>query len=85
MVKTRRTRAELSDPLGDILRRARHNHVPPLTQEDVASSLGKRQSTVSSWESGKARPDLTTLGELARLLDLDLGHLAHVATTANAN
>lgn len=71
-----------SDPLGDMLRRARHNRETPLTQEEVAEELGVVQSTISAWESGRARPPLTMLRQLAEFLDLDVSKLVDAASAA---
>lgn len=67
-----------SDPLGRMLWRARYNVEPPLTQEQVAAELGVTQSTVSSWESGRLRPNVQMLSRLADLLELDFDELADV-------
>lgn len=72
-----------SDPLGDMLRRARHNHEPPLTQEEVAEEMEVVQSTISAWESGRARPPLAMLKKLAGFLGLDVSKLADAAAAAD--
>jgi transcriptional regulator with XRE-family HTH domain len=74
------TREESTDPLGEMLRSARFNHKPRLTQEDVADFLGVVQSTVSAWESGRARPDVPMLRRLASLFEasLDFSDLVEV-------
>lgn len=46
-----------------------------LSQRRVAEALGVSSAMVSSWERGKGSPSLTRLGQLAELLDLDLGDL----------
>lgn len=43
-----------------------------LTQEQVAEMIGKKKTTVASWEQGKSLPDLTTLYHLARYYELPL-------------
>lgn len=77
----RASKIATSDPLGDMLRRARHNHTPPLTQEEVAVELGLAQSTISAWESGHARPPLTMLRQLSEILALDVSKLVDAAST----
>lgn len=72
-----------TDPLGAMLRRARHSQPTRLTQEDVAKRMEVGQSTISAWESGRARPNYADLMKLARLLDLDVGDL--VAAAANGS
>jgi transcriptional regulator with XRE-family HTH domain len=73
-----------SDPLGDMLRRARHNHKPQLTQEAVAKALDVVQSTISAWESGRARPSLPDLKRLADFLDLEVSKLVDAAAAAES-
>jgi transcriptional regulator with XRE-family HTH domain len=46
-----------------------------LTQEQEAAELGVKQPAVSAWERGQAFPSAGPLVALARLLDLDVGHL----------
>ena len=46
-----------------------------LTQRQVAEALGIEPSVVSGWERGRSVPSLRRLGELAEVLDLDLGDL----------
>ena len=46
-----------------------------LSQKDLAEYLGVTASAVSKWEKGKALPDVTLLGPLARLLKVSLEEL----------
>ena len=46
-----------------------------LTQRQVAEALGIEPSVVSGWERGRGSPSVRQLGELAEVLDLDLGDL----------
>ena len=46
-----------------------------LSQKDLAEYLGVTSSAVSKWEKGKALPDVTLLGPLARLLKVSLEEL----------
>lgn len=39
-----------------------------LTQMQVAEAIGRPQTTIASWESGKSQPDANTLFELFRVL-----------------
>lgn len=39
------------------------------TQEDFASSIGVAASTVNRWETGKARPNISTMKEIKRFCD----------------
>lgn len=45
------------------------------SQKDLAEYLGVSSSAVSKWEMGKALPDVTLLGPLARLLSVSLEEL----------
>lgn len=78
----RASKIATTDPLGDMLRLARHRHKPPLTQEEVAKELGLAQSTISAWESGHARPPLNMLRPLATFLGLEVERLVDAAGTS---
>lgn len=80
----RASKVNASDPLGDMLRRARHNQDVPLTQEDVANALGVVQSTISAWESGRARPSLPDIQRLSGVLKLDVSKMV-AAAASNTN
>lgn len=58
---------------GVTLRRLREER--GLTQEDVANRLGISGQAVGAWENGRARPRLSKLNELARLLGVDASDL----------
>lgn len=75
-------KADTTDELGSMLRRARHSQDPRLTQEDVAAAMNVGQSTISAWEAGRARPNLPDLERLARLLSLDVAKLVSAAARA---
>lgn len=46
-----------------------------LSQTDLGEAVTAKQSTVSSWESGKVTPSLEQLVRIARALDVDQGVL----------
>ena len=46
-----------------------------LTQRQVGAALGVDGSVVGGWERGKRTPSVSRLGQLADVLDLDLGEL----------
>lgn len=46
-----------------------------LTQEELANKLNVTTQAVSKWENGKGYPDVTTLGNLAKALDLSIDEL----------
>lgn len=58
---------------GETLRRLRED--AGMTQEDVANRLGISGQAVGAWENGRARPRLSKLNELARLLGVDASDL----------
>lgn len=58
---------------GDTLRGLRLD--AGMTQEDVANALGITGAAVALWESGKNRPRLDKLNQLARLLGVDASDL----------
>jgi transcriptional regulator with XRE-family HTH domain len=55
-----------------------------LNQRQVAEAIRAPPSTVSAWEMGRRRPSLERLGQLADLLDLDLGDLDDALELAGA-
>lgn len=57
---------------GKRLRMARH--AAHLSQEDLAKRTGTGQDTISHYESGQCRPDLTTLARLAEELGVNAGY-----------
>lgn len=61
------------DTLGDALRLLREAR--KLTQRQVGEALQIDASVVSAWERGRSSPSARRLGDLADLLDLDLGDL----------
>lgn len=62
--------------LGDAIREGRMAMDPPMTQRDLARSVGVHQPSVSAWELGKTMPSPHTVLTLAALLGLDLADLA---------
>lgn len=52
-----------------------------LSQEDVAAALKVTQPSVSAWESNRSLPTIPILGQLAKLLDLDVAHLVALAAS----
>lgn len=59
--------------MGETIRKKRGEK--NLSQKDMAEYLGVTSSAVSKWEKGKALPDVTLLGPLARLLEVSLEEL----------
>lgn len=53
------------------------------TQKDVASALGKGQTTVASWETGRSQPDAATIIVLAKLFDVSSDYLLGISDTAS--
>lgn len=45
------------------------------TNKWLAEQLGKDQSTVSKWCTNRIQPDLRTLAEIAKLLNVDIKDL----------
>jgi transcriptional regulator with XRE-family HTH domain len=60
------TPASIPSALGKILRRRRGN----LSQAAFAEKVGKRQSTISAWESGANRLSVESYVEVARAFGL---------------
>ena len=56
-----------------------------LTQRQVATALRVPPSTVSAWEMGRRQSSLERLGQLADLLELDLGDLDDALELAGAS
>lgn len=57
--------------LGAILKEARENADPRITQKFVAELLGVTASNVSSWERGNSRIDIETYIRLCRLYGIN--------------
>ena len=55
---------------GDILRIARLR--ADLTQDELGRAVGRTQSAIARWESGRVQPSLETLRELIRACRLEL-------------
>ena len=55
---------------GDLLREARRR--AGLTQAELGSLVGRPQSAIARWESGRVEPSLETLRELIRACGLEL-------------
>lgn len=47
------------------------------TSKWLAEELGKNPSTVSKWCTNVSQPDLQTLNEIAKLLDINIKELLH--------
>jgi transcriptional regulator with XRE-family HTH domain len=45
-----------------------------LSQEDLGQRSGVRQDTISHYETGQCRPDLTTIWRLASVLHVEIGY-----------
>jgi len=45
-----------------------------LSQEDIGQRLGVRQDTISHYETGQCRPDLTMVWRLASILHVEIGY-----------
>lgn len=69
--------AKTAAAVGAAIRRARE--AKGISQGDLATRLGKTQSAISFWESGRRSPDLHDLVELAVNLDLNLDELVQSA------
>lgn len=67
---------DVKQRLGEAIRDARMAMDPPMTQRDLARSVGVHQPSVSAWELGKTMPSPSTVLTLAALLGLDLAVLA---------
>jgi transcriptional regulator with XRE-family HTH domain len=56
-----------------------------LSQEDIATRLYVTRQAVSKWENGDGTPDLSTLVQLADVLDVSLDELVLAAEPAVAS
>ena len=56
-----------------------------LTQTEVATLLGVKQSTVAMWETGKSIPNTNTLLLLVDILGVDMRTLAESFPKLNKN
>lgn len=69
-----------SDNIAVSIRRARLQ--AGFTQKDVASALGKGQTTVASWETGRSQPNAATIIFLANLFDVSSDYLLGISDTS---
>lgn len=46
-----------------------------LTQKEVGEILGKKPTTVATWEQGKSMPDVETLYRLAKYYDKTIAYM----------
>jgi transcriptional regulator with XRE-family HTH domain len=53
-----------------------------LTQAEIASALGRDQSTVSKWEAGEIRPDVAIAPRYAELIGLSVVEVLYPATSS---
>ena len=58
---------------GNLIFRLRHEK--GLTQKDLAEKLGVCAKTVSKWETGHGFPDISLIGELSKIFQVDIGKL----------
>lgn len=70
------TETDAASKLPPICQRIRQRRIEMhLEQKTLAEELGIHKNTVSSWEAGRARPDLDLLPKLSRILSMDLYEL----------
>lgn len=58
---------------GNLIFRLRHEM--GLTQKDLAEKLGICAKTVSKWETGHGFPDISLIGELSKIFQVDIAKL----------
>jgi len=66
-----------NDKVGCLIREARISK--GYTQKDVAEKIGLTDKAVSKWECGKSFPDITLIGAISQILDIDVTMLVGVA------
>lgn len=72
------SRSSVAAPtLGAMITKARQAR--NLTQRELGDLIGMGQPAVCGWERNRARPSTRTLGDLSRVLKLDLGDLTRAA------
>lgn len=59
-----------------------YRHRNGLTQDDLSKKLGVKRSTISSWETGISVPDIYTLLDIVKILDVSLIELIGIETKA---
>jgi len=78
--------SEVSTALGDLVRRARLAHDPPLTYDGAAEKCGLRPWNVQDIERGKSKdPGATVLLGISRGLDIPLDTLLEAAANGNGD
>jgi phage repressor protein C with HTH and peptisase S24 domain/DNA-binding XRE family transcriptional regulator len=71
----------MSEIVGSRLKSARR--LAGLTQKHVYEKLGVAQSTYSSWETGKAEPDLETTRVICEIINISMDDLLGVRTDSH--
>ncbi len=51
-----------------------------LTQAELAKKINRKQSVVSSWENGKATPDVLIVSSIAAALDVSVEQVVECFT-----
>ena len=54
-----------------------------LTQQQLADRLGVTHQTVSNWENGRSVPNLDTLSDISKKLNIDINYLLYGKKTDN--
>ena len=54
-----------------------------LTQQQLADRLGVTHQTVSNWENGRSMPNLDTLSDISKKLNIDINYLLYGKKTDN--
>lgn len=61
----------------------RYRKEKKITQSKLAELIGKSESTIQKYESGKVTPDSKTLSEIAQALNIPITHILGITATAN--
>ncbi len=69
--------------VSESLKRIRKN--VGMTQKEVYECLGVAQSTYSSWETGKAEPDMSTLANICKILGVSINEFFNQYTNQTNN
>ena len=56
-----------------------------ITQAELAAKLGKGESAIRTWETGRAKPDVDTLIKLSKIFDCSVDYLLGTSLAKRTN
>jgi DNA-binding XRE family transcriptional regulator len=85
MLKRLEDQQAFYDEVGRRIRDARKRRTPPLTQDELARSVGLTRTSITNVEQGRQKCLLHTLADIAAALHVEVGSLIPAFTTPAAD